>query len=184
MGTLQQLGLVYALSTVSSQSWNLQALPLFPYKGWEPGCHIERSRSLCCLQSKSPRAHARITQLAGFPLASSPPQTGKTERKTSFLPRRGKGNPLPAALAPGQLCLAAARSQGTFARPCSGAAERDAGRASRRLKLLAAGRGTPRRTSFLLSRGSVRPRPEKGSDLQLPRCVIRRNESWSWEPGP
>lgn len=167
---------------MSSETRHFQAPLLLPYKGREPGCHTEVGRWLCRLQSTSRRAHVRITQRAGFPLASS--QLRPEKRKEENLPPPGdaavgtpfrRPRPRPAVpgcgALPGNFCPASLR--------CGGA-----GRGQGQPKAAAprSRRGTPRRTNSSPLAGLRAPRPTRGPDLQLPRRVVRKDASRSQAP--
>ena len=83
---------------MSSESWHPPGCALTSIQGPRAGGATQRLVGrFARLQSKSPRVHARITQLTGFPLVSSPAQMrgGKNERETSCAPRCSSGDPLP-----------------------------------------------------------------------------------------
>lgn len=171
------------LRAVSSESWHPPGCAPTSIQGPRAGGATQRLVGrLARLQSKSPRVHARITQLAGFPLPSSSDQVGGKgkEKKPPCAARGCRGDPFPAALAPRQLCLVARGAVGAAwlrraprellpgrAQVRRGQRRRLPDRAGQKPTLLGARRGTPTPistpiptpTPLLHSRFSVRPPP-------------------------
>lgn len=123
-----------------------------------------------------------------LPSTRFPAQTGNTERgKPPSAPRRGSGDPLPllsptAAVAscsllwPAVACCGAL--PGNFCPAQAGLRCSRAGRGQSQPKSAApqSKRETPRGTSSSLAALRA-PRPARGSDLRLPRRVVRRDSS-------
>lgn len=167
---------------MSSESWHPPGSAPTSIQGPRAGGATQRLVGLLArLQSKSPRVHARITQLAGFPLASSAAQAGgKGKRKTSLYsemqqwehptplplppassaasPGRAAWGPPGCDALPGNFYLAGSRCGSDLRGHLAGLAK--IGHSSESAK------GPPCLTSSLLPRGSVRhltppPTPSK-----------------------
>lgn len=164
------------------------------------GCHPEACRSPCPSPEQKP-ARSRAHHPTRWIPSSLFPSSGGGKRKEKNLPLlrdAAMGTPSPAALAPSQLCRAAWEGSVGSARLRRAPRELLPGgiqvrlrparapvRVSQNRTLLGARQGTPVLNQLFTPSGlRAPPHPSPhaqkgGSDLQLPRRVVRRGPSWS-----
>lgn len=187
------------LRAMSSESWHPPGCAPTSIQGPRAGGATQRlAGRLACLRSKSPRVHARIAQLAGFPLVPSQLRQGDGKERGNLpvLRDAATGDPFPAASVPRQLCLAARRAAGA-ARLLRAPRELLPGRAQVRLsqhRCQSDRAGQSRRSLEPAEGPPPRPHPHlhpssplrvlhappalgEGPDLWLPRFGVRRGAS-------